>query len=251
MRVALFAAGPIGIQIADILAASPADLRLLVEDAADGDEPVSSLMRSRPPGMRTVQWPVDEPSLVSLLMETGVELAILAWWPRIIGPALIGCVPHGFVNLHPSLLPNGRGKDPNFWSIVDHQDFGVTMHLVDGGIDTGPILAQRQIPVTWEDTGQSLYERALVEIPRVFEENLDALLAGTLKGFRQDPTAGNSHRRADLAPASHIGLDATYRARDLLNLIRARTFDGHPGASFEDDGERFEIRISIQRTSAK
>lgn len=246
MRVALFASGPVGVGVADILADSNADLRILVEDAGDRDCAVASRMKVVPPQMRVIRWAADETSLASQLVEAGVELGVLAWWPRILGPTLLRSVPHGFVNLHPSLLPNGQGKDPNFWCIVEEQAFGVSLHQVDEGVDTGPILAQREIATSWEDTGQTLYERALAETTEMFAESLDALLGG-LVGVPQDPTAGSHHRRAELTPASRIDLDATYRARDLLNLIRARTFVGHPGAWFDDQGGRYEVRVSIQR----
>src|SRR5690606_983365 len=49
------------------------------------------------------------------------------------------------VNIHISMLPWNRGADPNFWSWLDHTPKGVTVHLMDQGIDTGPIIAQREV----------------------------------------------------------------------------------------------------------
>ena len=59
---------------------------------------------------------------------------------------------------------------------------------------------------------------------------------------------GSFHLAKELDRASYIELDKNYCARDLLNLVRARTFDGHPACSFkEKNGEEFEVRIEIRR----
>jgi len=62
---------------------------------------------------------------------------------------------------------------------------------------------------------------------------------------------GTFHLAKELDPASVIDLDKEYRARDLLNLLRARTFAGHPACWFEDGGEKFEVRVSIKKCLCK
>ena len=74
----------------------------------------------------------------------------------------------GVINLHPSYLPYCRGKDPNFWSIVDEVEFGVSIHKVTPGIDDGPIIFQKKIKKSWVDNGQTLYNKAKMEIVKLF-----------------------------------------------------------------------------------
>src|SRR3569832_2203015 len=85
------------------------------------------------------------------------DLGLLAWWPKIIQPPLLDLPRRGFVNTHPSLLPYSRGKHYNFWSIVERVPFGVSLHMVEQGIDSGAIVAQAELPYGWEDTGGSLF----------------------------------------------------------------------------------------------
>ena len=63
----------------------------------------------------------------------------------------------------------------------------------------------------------------------------------------QDLSKGSFHHSSELISASHIKLDNLYTARNLLNMLRAKTFEGYSGCWFEDDGERYEVTISIKR----
>lgn len=66
----------------------------------------------------------------------------------------------------------------------------------------------------------------------------------------QDLTQGSFHMAAELDTASEVDLEHSYVARDLLNLLRARTFAGHPSCWFRDGEEEFEVRIEIKRKKA-
>ena len=177
------------------------------------------------------------------------DLGLLAWWPTLVQSPLISLPRSGFINFHPSLLPHNRGKHYNFWAIVEEAPFGVSLHFVDEGVDSGDVVAQREIPYHWTDTGESLYLRAQEEIVRLFCESYPILRSLKIPRKRQDLAKGSFHKAAELEPASHIDLNAPYTARQLLNLLRARTFPGHPGCRFEDQGTKYEVRIDIRSVS--
>ena len=85
------------------------------------------------------------------------ELIVLAGYMRIVGPTLLAAFPNRIINLHPSLLPSFPGKS----GIADAFHYGVkvtgiTIHYVDSGIDTGPIIAQEVVRIESEDTLESL-----------------------------------------------------------------------------------------------
>jgi len=155
----------------------------------------------------------------------------------------------GFINTHPSLLPYGRGKHYNFWSIVDHVPFGVSLHVVDEGVDSGDIVAQFEIPYDWEDTGGSLYRKATDAMLKLVHETYPRLRGLDFETRRQDLAAGTFHRGSELEPASSIALDQTCVARDLLNRLRARTFPGYPACTFADGEDVYEVRVEIKRKS--
>lgn len=189
-----------------------------------------------------------EREIISWIESRSVQVGFLLWWPEILSHNLLSCPKYGFINLHPSLLPFGRGKHPNFWSIKDGEPFGVSIHLVDKLIDHGPVLVQKKVEVSWLDNGKTTYEKSITEIASLFKENyanlVEIVKSQTYKV--QDFEAGSFHNSKQLDEASVIELDSNYIARDLLNLIRARTFHGHPSCTFIEDNRRYSIIIKIE-----
>lgn len=89
-----------------------------------------------------------EKEIVSLLKEKNVEWVVLAGYMRLIGETLLSAYSNRIVNIHPSLLPSFPGKDA-IGQAMDHgvKVTGVTVHFVDEGMDTGPIIAQEAVKV--------------------------------------------------------------------------------------------------------
>jgi methionyl-tRNA formyltransferase len=176
------------------------------------------------------------------------ELGVLAWWPKIVKEPLLSLPKKGFINFHPSFLPYNRGKHYNFWALVEQCPFGVSLHKVDAGIDTGGIVSQRLIRYNWEDNGETLYKKAQTEIVELFKLTYPSLRKGEIISKTQDLSKGSFRLSSEIDKASEIKINAAYTARELLNLIRARTFTGHPSCWFEDNnGEKYEVRIQIKR----
>jgi methionyl-tRNA formyltransferase len=231
------------------------------------------LMADKKVGYEITKWLLDEyPEDVGLIVTTGMneimlsadrmgalcvtipppvyryfDLGILAWWPEVIKEPLLSLPKYGWINTHPSLLPFNRGKNPNFWSIVEQAPYGVSIHVVDKGVDTGAVIAQKEIPYDWTDTGAALYEKAEEEMVQLFKETYPKLREHGFVAVDQDPKAGGFHKASELEPASRIDLDCLYFGRELLNKLRARTFPGHPSCYFEDEGVTYEVRIEIRR----
>jgi methionyl-tRNA formyltransferase len=177
-----------------------------------------------------------------------VDLGVLAWWPKILKESLLQMPRCGFINTHPSLLPFNRGKHYNFWALVEQNPFGVTLHRVDSGVDTGDIIAQQEIPYDWCDSGESLYFKAQKCMLDLFYQTYPILRTGNFKSVPQNLQTGSFHHSSEIDQVSKIDLDCMYRARDLLNLLRARTFEGYPGCWFEEAGSRYEISIKVRKS---
>ena len=154
--------------------------------------------------------------------------------------------PGQAVNMHTGLLPEQRGRYPNFWALHGGGPAGVTLHVMTPGVDEGNILVRCKAPIEWTDTAGSLHARLQETGLAVLSENLDALLGGELAPVAQSgdwPT----RRRADFLALRHIDLDARTTPRELFNHLRAFSFPGDTGADFDDGGERFTVSISIAR----
>lgn len=192
----------------------------------------------------------SQDSVVDMLADESFDLGILAWWPTIINKQLIELPKSGFINFHPSFLPFNRGKHYNFWAIVEEAPFGVSLHRVTEGIDDGDIVCQKSIEYDWTDTGKSLYTKAQKEICGLFTKNYPVIRSAdlTLVSSPQNLTIGSFHFAKEMFEKCEIDLKQSYSARHLLNLLRARTFDGHPGCWFaEKDGNQYEVSINIKR----
>lgn len=103
-------------------------------------------------------------------------------------------LPGRVINLHISLLPWGRGADPNFWSWFEGSPKGVSIHQIDVGMDTGPLLAQRQLcfdPLN--ETLASSYQRLRSEVESLFAETWPDIIAGHIKPSAQR-TMANARR---------------------------------------------------------
>ncbi|MDV2886768.1 phosphoribosylglycinamide formyltransferase [Alkalihalophilus pseudofirmus] len=98
-----------------------------------------------------------ESELVQKLKEKNVQLIALAGYMRLIGPTLLQAFEGRIVNIHPSLLPQFPGLDAIGQAMIAGvRETGVTIHLVDSGMDTGPIIAQEKVLVDQDDTIETL-----------------------------------------------------------------------------------------------
>lgn len=249
MKIALFAAGNVGYEIARFYGESGyLPICLILDSRGPADLNRSIIEASKVPAEHIYYSDqIYSREKINIFEELNPDLFILCWWPYIIREPLITLPRHGCLNFHPSLLPYNRGKHYNFWALVEEAPFGVTLHFVDEGVDTGDIAFQSLVETTWEDTGETLYYKAQDAIIRLFKENFQRIMAGDIPKLPQNPKEGSFHKARELDPASEIFLDKEYRARELINLIRARTFSPHPAAWFVDNGERYEVRISIRK----
>jgi methionyl-tRNA formyltransferase len=246
MKLILFADGHVGTEIARwLIAQFRDDIGLVVTTAENEIAALVREARARSLVFRSSAQVVDFAASEGL----SFDLGLLAWWPKIIRRPLLSLPRRGFINTHPSLLPYGRGKHYNFWSIVDRVPFGVSLHMVDEGIDSGDIIDQAGLSYDWEDTGGSLYRRATEATVRLVQDAYPRLRKLDFSARPQDPAAGTFHRASELEGASSIDLDKSYVARDLLNLLRARTFPGYPACAFSDGDAVYEVRVDIKRKS--
>jgi len=186
-----------------------------------------------------------EPAVLDSLRELDCEIAVSILFGYILRPELIALPSAGCINLHPSLLPYNRGAHPNVWSIIEGTPAGTTLHYIDPGVDTGNIIAQREVGVEPIDTGETLYRRLEHASLELFKETWPAVRAGNAPRAAQGCAAGTSHLSSEVERVDEIDLEASYKARDLINLMRARTFPPHRGAYFQSDGRRIYVSLQL------
>lgn len=123
-----------------------------------------------------------EERYIEALKTHGAEVVALAGFMRIVKPGLLAAFPGRVLNIHPALLPAFPGVAA--WKqALDYgvKVAGVTVHFVDAGTDTGPIIVQRAVPVLDGDTPDSLHARIQVEEHKAYPEALRMLGSGALR----------------------------------------------------------------------
>lgn len=143
-----------------------ADCRIVVSDVADaGILEVAREFGVRdvflPPGkFRTKVEPEVEQQLVRLLRGAGVELVVLAGFMRVLKSTMLEAFPRRIINLHPSLLPKFPGREGWAQALAAGEKVtGCSVHFVDAAVDSGEIIAQREVPILPNDTPATLHER--------------------------------------------------------------------------------------------
>jgi methionyl-tRNA formyltransferase len=164
------------------------------------------------------------------------EIAVLADYGQLVPPPILD-LPHGALNLHPSLLPRHRGATPIPAAILaDDAETGVTLFRMDAGLDTGPIVAVRRTSLDDTDTASSLHARLSVIAAELLTGSLGPWLAGELREQPQ-PDAGATLTR----PLRRVDgrLDPNHPAAELERRVRA--FAGWPGTYLDLDQGRLAV----------
>ena len=117
--------------------------------------------RHLPPGkFKTRLEPEREAELAQILRAHGVELVVLAGYMRLLKEPLIGAFPRRIINIHPSLLPKFPGLEAWRQALdAGETETGCTVHYVDLGMDTGPVIAQERVPILPGDTAETVHAR--------------------------------------------------------------------------------------------
>lgn len=120
--------------------------------------------------------------MAAALLARKVDLVCLAGYMRLLSPALVDVFPGRIMNIHPALLPAFPGLHAQRQAIEHGVRFtGVTIHFVDPGLDTGPIILQSIVPVDSDDTEQTLSARMLSEEHRLYPEAISLFFEDRLR----------------------------------------------------------------------
>ena len=143
--------------------------------------------------------------LVEVIRSSGAHLVCLAGFMRVVTPVFLRAFPHRILNIHPALLPSFPGTHGPRQALRYGVRFsGCTVHFLDEGVDTGPVIVQAVVPVYEDDTEETLAARILKEEHRIYPMAIRLFLEGRLElSGRQVLTKGTgkipdfSHRNPD------------------------------------------------------
>lgn len=121
-------------------------------------------------------------AVVCALKDAGVELVVLAGFMRLISDTFLDAYPHRIMNIHPALLPAFPGLHVQRKALEYGAKFsGCTVHFVDRGVDTGPIIIQAVVPVLQKDTEETLSARILAQEHQIYPRAIQLYAEGRIR----------------------------------------------------------------------
>ena len=139
----------------------------------------------------------SEPFGVNFLEKRSVDFAVSYRFKHILRKPVIDYLQGNIINLHISLLPWNRGADPNLWSFLENTPKGVTIHFIDEGLDTGDIIANKEVVFDiHEDTLATMYDVLNKDVIELFEQQWPFIMQGNAER-RKQRSGGSSHKIKD------------------------------------------------------
>jgi methionyl-tRNA formyltransferase len=188
---------------------------------------------------------LEDPTILDKIRNLKPDIGVSIFFGYILKKKFLDIFPKGCINLHPAYLPYNRGAYPNVWSIIDGTPAGSTLHYLNEGVDSGDIISRKEVTIDITDTGKTLYHKLEAVSIALFKESWSQLILGTIMPQPQKNEDGSYHKVADVEKIDFVDPDHQYRAIDLINIIRARTFPPYKGAYIVHDGEKIYLRIQL------
>lgn len=177
------------------------------------------------------------PESVARIAGERPELIVVVAYGQILPPSILDIPEYGCINVHASLLPRYRGAAPINWAIARGETVtGVTIMKMDPGMDTGPMLHVREMPIGEDDTAETMFPRLSSLGAQALTEALGKLREGTLAETFQD---GNLATYAPMIKKEHGRIEWEKPAREVRDLVRGMT--PWPSAFTDHDGKTLKI----------
>ena len=234
------------------LAASPAfEVALVVTQP---DQPAGRGRRLTPSAVKALALELGlpvfqparlrEPGARERLAEVEADLFVIAAYGQLLRPAILALPRHGTLNVHPSLLPRHRGPAPVAATILAGDDEGgVTIMLTDAGMDTGPILARRRLPLSGRETTASLTAELAEQGAALLVETAPRWVRGEIEPQPQDEALATVSR---LFTREDGAIDWSRSAVELARQVRA--LNPWPRAYTFHDGRRLLLLDALPLT---
>ena len=130
---------------------------------------------------------IKKEEAVEVLRGYEADIFVVAAFGQILSKEILEMPKYGCINIHASLLPKYRGAAPIQWAILNGDDVtGVTIMQMNEGLDTGDILTTKEVPISDEDTGESLFDKLAIAGAKLLIETLPEIERGTITPVKQD-----------------------------------------------------------------
>jgi methionyl-tRNA formyltransferase len=175
------------------------------------------------------------------------DFGISAMFGHVIDESIIRKAKVDFINLHPSLLPIGRGANPISWSIIENRPQGATIHQLISELDAGDIYLQKEVNFGVEANAGIIYASLNELLFEMFLEFFHDWINGKIEPRSQSADNSTFHRVIDLEAIKQTNAREQLSAEQFVRRIQALTFANGKTAIFQDStGINWEITLSLQ-----
>lgn len=174
---------------------------------------------------------------VEYLRKYDADIAVVAAFGQILPQSILDMPKYGCINVHASLLPKYRGAAPIQWAVINGDPVtGVTIQQMDIGVDTGDIIAIREVPISDEETGGGLFDKLAVVGAELCVEAMEAIANGTAT---RTPQNHDEATHVSMISKEFGNIDWNKSADEIEHLIRG--LNPWPSAYTKLDGKTFKI----------
>lgn len=182
-------------------------------------------------------------AFVENIRELALDLIVVNSYSMLIPPEVLRLSRKGGVNIHASLLPRNRGPNPIQWAMIrGEHSTGVTMHEMTAGFDEGSIIAQREVPISFEDTWQTVRARLDRATEDLLRDNRERVTSGRWTSTPQEESSATRNKRR--GPGDSY-FDWNDRLIDIYRLHRAVLPPLPPAWSIDRTGARVELTTPL------
>ena len=189
---------------------------------------------------------INNPEFLDRLKDYNCDIFVSMSFDQIFKSEIINIPPLKTINCHAGKLPFYRGRNILNWALInDEKDFGITVHYMDTGIDTGDIILQKTYPISDNDNYASLLETAHIECASVLYEALCEIYSGTAKRTKQEGSGFYCSKREK---GDEI-IDWNSTSREIFNFVRAISPPA-VGAKSYINGKEIQINKAVMIENA-
>ncbi len=181
---------------------------------------------------------VREPEVFEILKDLAPEVIVVVAFGQIIPQSILDLPPYGCLKVHASLLPKYRGAAPIQWAVIDGEEVsGVTIMRMDAGLDTGDMISKVIVPITKEETGESLFDKLSIAGAKLLVETLPSVVDGTAVYEKQPAESPTPY--AAMIQKEMGAIDWNKTAVELERLVRG--MNSWPSAYTKVNGKTLKI----------
>jgi len=165
---------------------------------------------------------------LEVIQKLNPDLIVVTYFDQILKKDIIEIPRLGCINLHMALAEDYRGCYPTTWALINGEiKAGVTLHYIDEGIDSGDIIAQKEVEITADDTGKTLYNKCTLAGITLFKEVIPLFLKNKVPRRKQE--TGKRYYKREFPS---LEIDLSKSVDEIKNLVRALTFKPFPPPYF-------------------